>query len=240
MACVESESTCISVGVLSSFHPFLCPPVFIFGRLMASFLLDINLSTKKNKKATVFSCQFCSRTDRLIWPRDQSHPGINGNSCQCAYLVIILTMTYSVNFKFYFYLISSYKSWSDSLWNGPSLRGRFAKDVNFPRSLKLPALTDPCPRSVTLVIHLLKVASVWSVLHLGWPGLLSRMMTSIHKPSRCGSCGWEPLWQTSRVQRCSTHAWTVRKHYGTPWRRANIFNSHVNVTLLSWHLCLKF
>lgn len=72
LACVASESTCISVGVLSSFHLFLCPPVFIFGRLIASFLLDINLSTKKNKKATVFSCQFCSRTGRLIWPRD--HP----------------------------------------------------------------------------------------------------------------------------------------------------------------------
>lgn len=110
LACVASESTCISVGVLSSFHPFLCPPVFIFERLMASFLLDINLNTKKNKKATVFSCQFCSRTDRLIWPKDQSHLGINGNSCQsCAYLVTILTMTSSVNFKFYFYLISSYK-----------------------------------------------------------------------------------------------------------------------------------
>lgn len=41
LACVTSESTCISVGVLSPFIHTFCPPVFIFSGLMASFLLDI-------------------------------------------------------------------------------------------------------------------------------------------------------------------------------------------------------
>lgn len=63
LACVTSEFTCISVGVLSPFIHAFCPWVFIFSRLMASFCLDIDNSTKKKKEATVFRRPCYSNTD---------------------------------------------------------------------------------------------------------------------------------------------------------------------------------
>lgn len=61
LACVTSESTYISVGVLSPFIHTFFPPVFIFSRLMASFLLDI-------EKEGFYRVQmFVLVQHRLIW-----------------------------------------------------------------------------------------------------------------------------------------------------------------------------
>lgn len=63
LAFVTSESTCISVGVLSPFRNAFCSLVFIVNRLMASFLLDIDYSIVQRNEATVFRCPYCSNTD---------------------------------------------------------------------------------------------------------------------------------------------------------------------------------